>query len=95
MSRVRPLLDHVCALRGPVEKFVSAGEVRKIFSVGQRDSENIFRQIKDQVMAINSVQESSKSELSSGTFGTLNVWVSIYFLLLRAGFHLFPPATCQ
>ena len=47
----------------------------KIFSVGRRDSENNFRakkrsvaQIKDQVMTIKTHTESSKSELSSGTF---------------------------
>ena len=61
------------------EKF-SAGGIRKIISVGRRDSENIFgrnfrsrAQIKDQVMAIHSVQKSSKSELSSGTFGFFKI----------------------
>ena len=64
---------------GTREKF-SAGGIRKIISVGRRDSENIFgrnfrsrAQIKVQVMTINSVQFSSKSELSSGTFGQFKV----------------------
>ena len=62
-------------------KMFSAGWRASVNSAGRRRSENIFgrnfrsrAQIKDQVMTINSVQFSSKSELSSGTLGRVKVY---------------------
>ena len=36
----------------------------------------------DLIMTINSVQESSKSELSSGIFGHVKVWLNFVFVTL-------------
>ena len=60
---------------GGIRENISAGGIRKIFSDGRQDSENNFgrkkrsvSQMKDQVMTMKTHTESSKSELSLGTF---------------------------
>ena len=65
---------------GGIRENISAGGIRKIISDGRRDSENNFgrkkrsvSQMKDQVMTMKTHTESSKSELSSGTFDHVKV----------------------
>ena len=65
---------------GGIRENISAGGIRKIISDGRRDSENNFgrkkrsvSQMKDQVMTMKTHTESSKSELSSGTFDPVKV----------------------
>ena len=65
---------------GGIRENISAGGIRKIISDGRRDSENNFgrkkrsvSQMKDQVMTMKTHTESSKSELSLGTFDPVKV----------------------
>ena len=74
------LQKNVFFLYSPSGNSRSDNQQDSVNSAGRRDSENIFgrnfrsrAQMKVQIIAMNSVQVSSKSELSSGTFDHVKV----------------------